>query len=285
MRTRPALLQAVIVGALAAWAAGAAAVSAAPLEEIRRTGVLHVAVYKDFAPFADEGQGIDVDVAKALAEKMGVKAEVKAYPDADDVDGDLRNIIWRGHPLWRERLADVMMHVPVDSYLIQKNDQVRIFAPYFRERIVVARNKARIPNMATLQIFTSERIGVQAETLEDRYLVGSFGGILRESVVHFKTLEAATRALIAGDVSAVMGRQTDIEAGLGKETPRFEITAAPAPGIATTGWELGLAVKADNPELETALAQAMASLLQDGTIAKIFERRGLTYRAPVGFAK
>ena len=156
MRTRPALLQAVIVGALAAWAAGAAAVSAAPLEEIQRTGVLHVAVYKDFAPFADEGHGIDVDVAKALAAKLGVAAEVKGYPDADDIDGDLRNIIWRGHPLWRERLADVMMHVPVDPYLIQKNEQVRIFAPYFRERLVVARNKVRIPNRATLQIFTTE---------------------------------------------------------------------------------------------------------------------------------
>ena len=224
MRTSPAILQSLAVAALAAWAAGAAAVSAAPLEEIHRTGVLHVAVYRDFAPFAKEGQGIDVDVAKALAEKIGVKAEVKAYPDADDVDGDLRNIIWRGHPLWRERLADVMMHVPVDSYLIQKNEQVRIFAPYFRERIVVARNKARIPNMATLQIFTTEKIGVQAETLEDRYLVGSFGGILRDNVVHYKTLDEATRALLAGGVSAVMGRQTDLEAGLGKEAPRFEST-------------------------------------------------------------
>jgi len=275
-------VRALLVVTLVAWATGAAAVAAAPLEEIRRTGLLHVAVYRDYPPFADAGQGIDVDVAAALAEKLGVRAEVKAYPDADNIDGDLRNIVWRGHPLWRERLADVMLHVPVDPHVIEKNDQVRIFAPYFRERIVVARNKARIPNLPTLQIFTTEKIGVEAETLEDRYLVSSFGGLLRDNVVHYKTLGEATAALIAGEVSAVMGRQTHIEAGLGKEAARFEVTAAPAPGIATTGWELGLAVKADNPELEIALAHAMASLLQDGSIARIFARRGLSYRAPAG---
>ncbi len=275
-------MRALPVVALAAWAASASAAPAASLEEVKRTGTLHVAVYKDYAPFADEGQGIDVDVAKALAAKLGVAAEVKGYPDADDIDGDLRNIVWRGHHLWRERLADVMMHVPVDPHVIEKNDKVLIFAPYFRERIVVARNRARIPNLPTLQIFTSEKIGVEAETMEDRYLVGSFGGLLRENVVHFKTLKEAAAALVKGEVSAVMGRQTLIEAGLGKDASRFEISPAPAPGLATTGWELGLAVKADYPELESALAQAMTDLVKDGTVARIFEKRGLTYRPPGG---
>lgn len=266
--------------ALVAWTASASAAPAASLEDVKREGTLRVAVYRDYAPFADEGQGIDVDVAKALAAKLGVAAEVKGYPDADDIDGDLRNIIWRGHPLWREKLADVMMHVPVDPHVIEKNDKVLIFAPYFRERIVVARNKSRIPSLPTLQIFTSEKIGVETETVEDRYLVGSFGGLLRENVVHFKTLKDATDALVRGEVAAVMGRQTLIEAGLGKEASRFEIGTAPAPGLATTGWELGLAVKADYPDLKTALAQAMTDLVKDGTVERIFAKRGLTYRAP-----
>lgn len=261
-------------------AAGAAL--AAPLEDIRRLGTLKVAVYREHAPFADDGQGIDVDLGKALAAKLGVAAEVKAYPDADNIDGDLRNIIWRGHPLWRERLADVMMHVPVDSHVIQKNEQALIFAPYFRERLVVARSKSRIPLLPTLQVFTTEKIGVQAETLEDRYLVSSFGGILRENVVHFASLQEATAALLKGEVAAVMGRQTVIEAGLGPNRERFEVSVAPAPGLATSGWELGLAVKADNPELAKALAKAMAELLQDGTVERIFTSRGLSWRPPVG---
>jgi ABC-type amino acid transport substrate-binding protein len=272
------------LAALALWGSAVTAVAAATIEEIQKAGLLRVAVYREHAPFADDGAGIDVDVAKALAAKLGVTAEVKAYPDADNIDGDLRNIIWRGHPLWRERLSDVMMHVPVDPHVIQKNDQALIFAPYFRERLVVARNKSRIPLLPTLQIFTTEKIGVQVETLEDRYLVSSFGGILRDNVVHFGSLQDATAALVKGEVAAVMGRQTIIEAGLGPQRERFEIAAAPAPGLATSGWELGLAVKADNPQLAQALGKAMAELLRDGTVERIFTSRGLTYRPPVGGA-
>jgi polar amino acid transport system substrate-binding protein len=248
----------------------------------RQAGVLRVAVYKDYAPFADNDQGIEVELGKALAGKLGLKAEVRGYPDADSIDGDLRNIIWRGHPLWREQIADVMLHVPVDPHVIQKNTQVKIFGPYFRERLVVARNRARIPQLPTMQIFATEKIGVEVETLEDRYLVGSFGGTLRENVVHFPTLIGAAAALIKGEVSAVMGRQTLIEAGLGAAKTNYEISTAPTPGIATSGWELGMAVKEDNPELAAALEKAIGELLREGFVERAFTQRGLTYRAPVG---
>lgn len=264
---------------VAAWSATAAAAVDAPLKT-SQAGHLAVAVYTDFAPYAQGGQGIDVDVAKALAGKLGLVADVQAYPAADDIDGDLRNIVWRGHHLWRGRLADVMMHVPVDPWVMRKNEQVRIFAPYFRERLVVARSRARIPQLPTLQVFTTERIGVQVETIEDRYLVSSFGGLLRENVVHFGSVADATAALLRGEVAAVMGRQSIIEATLGAEARRFEISAAPAPGLATTGWELGLAVKADNPGLAAALERAMAELVADGTIERIFTKRAITYRPP-----
>ncbi|HEU4386011.1 MAG TPA: transporter substrate-binding domain-containing protein [Anaeromyxobacteraceae bacterium] len=267
--------------ALAAWTAQGGPASAATFEEIKQVGKLHVAVYRDFAPFADDGKGIDVDVAKALAARMGLAAEVKGYPDADSVDGDLRNIVWRGHPLWRERLADVMMHVPVDEHLKSKNEQVAILAPYFRERLVVARNKNRIPQLPTLQVFSREKIGVQAETLEDRYLVSSFGGLLRENVVHFKNMLDAALALRKNELPAVMGRQTIIEAGLGEESGRYEIGPVATPGMAISGWDLGVAVKADNPELAAAVDKAMAELRRDGSIERIFTSRGLTYRAPV----
>jgi polar amino acid transport system substrate-binding protein len=274
-RFAPALA-ALIVGLVCMAKVGAAA------DEAAEPGKLHVAVYRDYAPFADEGQGIDVDVAKALAGRIGRTAVVKGYPDADSIDGDLRNIIWKGHPLWRERLADVMMHVPVEQAVISKNEQVKIFAPYFRERIVVARNTKRIPELPTLQIFTTEKIGVQVETLEDRYLMDSFAGLLRENVVHFATVADATAALRKGEVAAVMGRQTLIEAGLEGQGGNYVISTAPAPGLAITGWELGLAVKADNPELAAALDKAMAELLKDGSIERIFTKRGLSYRPPSG---
>jgi polar amino acid transport system substrate-binding protein len=277
-RRRSALVVALMASTLSATAAMA---DDQPLRT-KQAGVLRVAVYHDYPPFADKDEGIEVELGTALAGKLGLRAEVRSYPDADSIDGDLRNIVWRGHPLWREQLADVMLHVPVDPHVIKKNDQVRIFGPYFRERLVVARNRARIPQLPTMQIFTTEKIGVEVETLEDRYLVGSFGGTLRENVVHFPTLIAASAALVSGEVSAVMGRQTLIEAGLGAARSSFEISTAPTPGIATSGWELGMAVKADNPELAAALEKAIGELLKEGFVERAFTRRGLSYRAPVG---
>jgi len=261
--------------------ATAAVAGDAPLQT-KQAGVLRVAVYTNYAPFADGEQGIDVDIGKALAEKLGLKAEVRGYPDADSIDGDLRNIIWKGHHLWREQIADVMMHVPVDPAVIKKNDKVTIFGPYFRERLVVARNRARIPTLPTMQVFATEKIGVEVESIEDRYLVAHYGGTLRPNVVHFATLNAATEALVKGEVAAVMGRQTLIEAGLGSAAGNFEISTAPTPGIQTSGWELGMAVKADNPELAAALGKAITELLKEGFVERAFTKRGLSYRAPVG---
>jgi len=260
-----------------------AAAAAADTPPTRQAGRIVFAVYKDFAPFAADEQGIDADMAKALAAKVGLAAEVRDYPAADDIDGDLRNIVWRGHHLWKGRLADVMMHVPVDPAVIRKNEQVRIFAPYYRERVALARNRSRIPNLPTLQIFTTEKIGVQVETLEDRYLMTSFGGLLRENVVHFGSMADATAALLKGEVAAVMGLQSVIEASLGKEASRFEVGPAPAPGLALTGFDLGLAVKADNPELAAALERAVADLITDGSVERIFASRGVSYRPPSTF--
>jgi ABC-type amino acid transport substrate-binding protein len=273
------------IAALAFLAAGAAAASssAAALEDGPAARKLRVAVYREFAPFSDEGQGIDVDVAKALAAKLGAAADIMTFREADDVDGDLRNVVWKGHYLRKEALADVMMHVPVDQTLIKKNDQVRIFAPYYRERIVVARNRNRIPNLPTFDAFAhgDDRIGVQFDTVEDNYLLSSFGGALREHVLHFASMAEAVAALRKGEVSAVMGRESFIEAALGREREGVAVAPIATPGLRVTGWDIGLAVKADNAALAAELEKAMAALRQDGAIERIFAARGLSYAAPV----
>jgi ABC-type amino acid transport substrate-binding protein len=258
----------------------AMAASAAVPDDVKQKGRLRIAVYKEFAPFSNEEKGVDVEIGRALAAKLGVAAEVTSFPDAEKVDDDLRNVIWKGHFLLNQPLADVMMHVPVDKRLAEKNEQVTIFAPYYAERLVVARNRNRIPQLPTLQAFTSEKIGVQATTVEDFYLWNSFGGALRPNVVHFGTMDAATAALRKNEIAAVMGRQVFLEAGLGEDAQRFAIAPVATPGLGITGWEIGLAVKADRPELVAALDQAMAELMKEGAIQAIFAKRGLTYLPP-----
>ena len=270
------------LAALAALATGSmsGAASGAPLPEIRETKRLRVAVYTEFAPFADDGQGVDVEVGKALAEKLGAAAEISSFKAAENMNDDLRNVVWKGHYLRKEPLADVMMHVPVDPVWARKNEQVRILAPYYRERLVVARNRNVIPNLFTLDVFGEEKIGVQFDTLEDNYLFNSFGGRLRQSLVHYPTTLAAAEALKKNEIAAVMGLQSHLEASLGSAAEKFGIAPVATPGLPTTGWDVGVAVKADNPELAAALEKAMAELLEDGTIGRIFTRRGITHAPP-----
>jgi polar amino acid transport system substrate-binding protein len=262
----------------------ASAASAASLAEIKQSGKLRVAVYNEYAPFSDEGRGIDVDVARALAERLGVAAEIVGFRDADSVEDDLRNVIWKGHYLRQQKLADVMMHVPVDPVLASRNDQVTIGAPYFRERLVVARNVKRIPQLVTLQAFQSEKVGVQFDTVEDHFLMNAYSGAFRENVVHFATIAEAAAALKKNEVAAVMGRQTHIEAALGTEASAFAIGPVSSPGLGTSGWNVGVAVKAEFADLAAAVDKAMAELRADGTIERIFTARGVTYAAPSALA-
>ncbi|WP_460483671.1 transporter substrate-binding domain-containing protein, partial [Escherichia coli] len=73
-------------------------VSADTLDKIREKGNLEIAVYEQFAPFSyrSEGRsyGIDVDIGKALAEKLRVAVAVRLVGADESMEDDLRNNVW-----------------------------------------------------------------------------------------------------------------------------------------------------------------------------------------------
>jgi ABC-type amino acid transport substrate-binding protein len=89
---------------------------AGDLEAFRQRGRLRIAVYNDFLPFSKAGKGIDVELARAIAGKLGLAAEVVGFNADEDMNDDLRNMVWKGHYLGTQP-ADLMMHVPVDTHL------------------------------------------------------------------------------------------------------------------------------------------------------------------------
>lgn len=260
----------------------AAPVRADTLEQIKQRSQVRIAVYNDFPPFSQAGRGIDVDIAQALAEKLGVKLDLVWFNADENMDDDLRNIIWKGHYLGG-RMADIMMHVPVDRVLIEKNDKVKILAPYHKEQLAIARSLARIPvlaGMAGLEIFTRERIGVEVATLSDDFLTGTLGGKLRSNVVHFKSVTEAATALKQDQIAAVMAPRSELEAGVGERAENIGIAPFQARGLAVSGWGIGVAVKADNLELAAAVEKAMQSLRDEDAIRRIFSGHGITYTSP-----
>ncbi len=271
-----------IAGLFVAFMLSASGVARAEaLDEVKQKGVLRVAVYDDLEPFADKGKGIDIEIGKALAAKLGLKADVFGFDAGEDMSDDFRNMIWKGHYL-NPRMGDVMMHVPVDKVLMEKNDKVHIFAPYYNEQIAIVRNLVKIPVFVGLEAFTRTKIGVEGATLSDHFMVSTMGGRFRESVVHFKTLQEACDALKNEKVEVVMGHRSQIEAFFGGKIPdKFALTPFNEGGISVKDWNLGLAVKADSPQLGKALEDAMKALRDDGTIQKIFEKHGVSYQQPM----
>lgn len=251
--------------------------------ELQQPGRLRVAVYADFPPYSSKGKGVDVAIGRELARRMGLEAEVVEYTADEDMNDDLRNMVWKGHYLGT-RPSDVMLHVPVDQRLAQNNDQVRIFGPYHLETMAVVRNPQRVPPVAgsaarALEVFTREKIGVETASLADDFLLAVLNGRLRENVVHFRTVDQAVAALKEGNVSAVMASRAEVESAVGKGTP-YEISAVTLPELQIKGWAIGMAVKADSTKLADGLTQAMVDMQRDGTVARIFTEHGITLQTP-----
>ena len=99
-----------------------------PLEKIRKRGSLVVGLYKDLPPFHVAGAGIDVDLSQALAADMGLKFTALPFDAGENMQDDLRNMVWKGHYMGYGP-ADVLMHVPVDKALMNSSPQVEIFGP------------------------------------------------------------------------------------------------------------------------------------------------------------
>lgn len=251
--------------------------------ELNQPGRLRVAVYNDMPPYSDKGRGIDVAIGEALAARLGLGAEIVGFKADDDMNDDLRNMVWKGHYLGT-RPADVMLHVPADPYLAEQNQQVKIFAPYHVETLAFIRNPARVAAVAgsaakALEVFTREKIGVEVRSLPDQFLLTVLNGRLRENVVHFPSVAAAVDALRKGEVAAVMGSRAEIEAARGDLTG-YPLEPAAMPELRIVSWPLGMAVKNDRPVLAEALQVAIRDLKRDGTLAGIFARHGVTYMPP-----
>lgn len=262
-----------------AGAMGAPAVSmAAALDRIRDRGTLTVALYQDMPPFHVAGQGIDVQIAQALAQSLGMKASSMPFNADENMNDDLRNMVWKGHYLGYGP-ADVLLHVPVDRPLMDATPQVNILAPYYRERIVVARQLDRLPQLEGLSALGDARVAVAGQSLAGWLMIGADSGAYRNQLAtQWKDGVEAARALQRGEFAAAAGMASEMESVL-RGDPRFAIAPIPVPRAPHDGWAVGMAVKKDATDLAQALQAAMNELAASGQLRKIFEGANVAWRA------
>lgn len=261
--------------ALAAWGAGA---GAATLAQVRERGRLIVGLYEDMPPFHVKGRGIDMELGQALAEALGLKFAPLPFHADENMADDLRNMVWKGHYLGHGP-ADVLLHVPVDRPLIEATPQARIFGPYYRERVMLARRVAELPVLDSLSQLGVAKVAVPGQTLAGWLMIGADGGAYRDQLLtQWKDGCEAARALQRGEVSAAAGLASELETVLAGDNA-FRIEPLPAPRAPRDGWAAGMAVKRDATDLAEALQEALNGLVRQGRVGEIFAKYKVAWRA------
>lgn len=256
------------------------------LARIRASGILKVAVYKDNAPFSDgpavDMQGLDIALAGALARQLQLKLALLPFDAGEQMNDDLRNMVWRGHYLGYGP-ADIMLHVPVDKYLMQENRQVLIFAPYMRQVQVLLHDTRALPQVSGPDDLKGHKLAVERGTGLASVLMGQQGGMLRTQVSVYPSGVEAAQAVVNGQAAAAYVLRSQAEAALAQAQPRpahLALSSMPLQGIAANGWPLGLAIKIENKDLGQAIEVAFKELRGNGELLAMFQQRGMTLTAP-----
>lgn len=274
---RRRLLAAAALSALGAAPAAAQSQDSA-LARVKQRGVLSVAVYTEMPPFNDGGKGIDVDVANAIAEGLGVKLSLLAFGAGENIGDDLRNAVWRGHYLgWGP--ADVMLHVPMDRPLIEANPQVEVFGPYYRERVMLAWDREQGPTPEALGVLKGRPVAVAGASLAGWLLAGGEGGVLRDTLdTQHPDGFSAARALLAGKAVAAGGLASELESALAASAKRYAIVPLPTPRAPRDGWVIGCAVKKGNTDLARAIQQRLVELSGNNALRDLFARHSVNWK-------
>jgi ABC-type amino acid transport substrate-binding protein len=285
LRRRHAL--ALLPAALAAPWPAFAQTDLTDLARIRANGALKVAVYKDNAPFsagpATDMKGLDVSLAEALARQMNLKLSLLPFDAGENMNDDLRNMVWRGHYLGYGP-ADVMLQVPADRFLANGNPQVMILAPYMRQSNVLMLDSRRLASAATPEDLKGLPLAAERGAGAASVLMGYGGGLLRNQVSIYPSGVEAAQAVIDGKAAAAFVLRAQAESALFQRKASVEQFPLSKlnfnNGIADTGWPVGMAIKTAHKDLGAALDTAMKSLRESGELLAMFKQHGLTLTAP-----
>ncbi len=250
-------------------------------DEIVERGFIRIGVYRDFPPYSyvegGELKGVDVDIGRLIAEGLGVEPQFDQLTADETVDNDLRNYVWRGSPLGGP-VVNVMMRIPYNRELEIRNELIALMGQYSNERLGIAYRLADYPDGGPLPAyFRYDTVAVENHTLADFYLTGLANGQIVPNMRRAPSIEAARQMLVDGEVKAVMGTRAQLEHGLPEG---YAVHTPPLPGLAFAEWPIGIAVRFTVKMLGYEVEDVIRAAVEDGRIAAIYEKYGLSWSPP-----
>ncbi|GAB1692058.1 ABC transporter substrate-binding protein [Krasilnikovia sp. M28-CT-15] len=285
MRLRPALttlaaVAVVLVGGAACTTAMSAApgASAAPSRpdaaaaavpaDVRKAGSLVVAseiAYPPFEYYDDQKkpQGIDVDLAAALADRMHLRL-------------DFRNVAWDDLiPTVADHKADAIMSGMTDNAERQKK---LTYVDYLIEGSQVVAAKGNPEHITGIDGICGKRVGLQADTTQDDLAKAQAAlcvaaGRPKPVITRLGSGEAYP-LVKAGKLDAVVDGYTSAAAQVKDGNGAFELA-----GVQVEASPMGIGLARDRTDLRHAVQLALREIIADGTYLKILDKWGLKAEA------
>lgn len=219
-------------------------------------GTLTVATSPDFPPFenleGDEYVGFDIDLARAVAEKMGLEIEFKTLQFDGIVPaiqaGGQADLGWSG--------------ITIDP---DRSKQVDFSDPYYiDDQCVIAMTSNADVTADTYEDALNQDgviIAVQSGTTGETFAQENFPNA---TVQPYGNATDCFAAMQSDQATAVV---TNL--AVGEKMLAEAYTDAQIVGKSATGEEYGVAVSKDNPALLEAVNDALSALQSDGTIDEL----------------
>lgn len=239
------------------------------LDDIRKAGVIKVAVFDSNPPFGTLDPrthalvGYDIDFAQAIARKLGVRLELTPTNPANRI------------PLLQSRKVDLLV---ADTTITPERRQVIDFShPYFvtGQKLVAA---ARSPDK--LEAYAAVPIAAVKGTTGEQNIKQRFP---HARVISYDDLPAAFTALRAGRVQAVTQDESVLVGILAAAPDRKGYKLLPE---AISREDIGIATRKGERRLLDQVNQTLLGLEADGGAARIYDRwfgKGAAAPQPRGF--
>lgn len=218
-------------------------------------GVLTVGTDTATKPFAyvegDTITGFDVELIRAVGEKMGLEVSIVAQEFSTLLPAVVNGQI--------DTVADSV------SMTDERKKTVDFSDPYYIDHVVVL-NLEGSGITEEIESLSGKKIGVLQGTAQDAIATETFEGA---EIVRFPDNVAAFQALKNGTIE---GQFTDGVTASGFVDDNADLALQLGYGITTEDTPAGFPVKPGNPALVKALNEALAEVIQDGTYLELYEQ-------------
>jgi cystine transport system substrate-binding protein len=232
------------------------------LTQIRDSGRIRIAVRPDHPQFGAPGQpaaGFDVDVARVLAEQLGVRGDVVLVDGSTQLSG-------ADDDLWDVALPSVAAW-DIDT------DQFLVSSAYYRwpHRLVVA-DSSTATDAGSL---ADEPVCAVAGDAGERWLLGDYGDAtsppITTQIVTRSSDDECLTALATGDVAAVVTARlsdADIQVRSG-----IRVIGGPEPEPRSVVVRRADEGAPDPTDLLDAIDDALAEMRRDGSLTRLSQSR------------